>query len=111
MKVDELEGKQLAYWVARSLGFTNADVVPSDLCGWEHIEGEGFRKEWEPHEDWAQGGPIIDREIQELSHICKGRWCASNWNNNASFGPTPLIAAMRAYISSKFGDEVPDQVA
>jgi hypothetical protein len=25
-------------------------------------------------------------------------------------GPTPLIAAMRAFVASKYGDEVPDEM-
>ena len=28
------------------------------------------------------------------------------WEDTESFGPTPLIAAMRCYVTSKLGDEV-----
>lgn len=56
--------------------------------------------------DWAQGGPIIERE--ELSGLkCYGK---NDWgcNNGDIFceGPTPLIAAMRCYVTCKLGDEV-----
>jgi hypothetical protein len=64
--------------------------------------------------DWAQGGPIIERErIQlmpwrpELGNVASwsGRTLDS-WQESAA---TPLVAAMRAYVASKFGDTVPDE--
>jgi len=54
--------------------------------------------------DWAQGGPIIERErISIVQTITE--WQAAK-TNVFSYGPTPLIAAMRCYIASKLGDEV-----
>lgn len=74
--------------------------------------------------DWAQGGPIIERE-----QICTKRqspcsvgyeWNAWIWTKHIAkggsimggSGPTPLIAAMRCYVASKLGDEVevPDEL-
>jgi hypothetical protein len=61
--------------------------------------------------DWAQGGPIIEREgfcIQPF----KGGWeCfvahrLFEDDHHHSKGPTPLIAAMRCYVASKLGDEI-----
>ena len=54
--------------------------------------------------DWAQGGPIIEREkIATAWHIT--RWVA--WRGVVEHpGPTPLIAAMRCYVAAKLGDEV-----
>ena len=63
-----------------------------------------------PSTDWAQGGPIIEREGLQL---WKGRsWNAACGNSvnppddEIFSGPTPLIAAMRCYVASKLGDEV-----
>ena len=56
--------------------------------------------------NWAQGGPIIERE--ELSGLkCYGKddWECSNGDIFCE-GPTPLIAAMRCYVASKLGDEI-----
>ena len=60
-----------------------------------------------PSTDWAQGGPIIEREEIEL--VPKGM----HWDAYADedfhvpySGPTPLIAAMRCYVASKLGDTV-----
>jgi len=65
------------------------------------------------HQNWAQGGPIIEREWldvmpwpnesdEELRWQCKQH----DSIDCVAFGPTPLIAAMRCYVASKLGDEV-----
>ena len=71
--------------------------------------------------DWAQGGPIIEREGIDVSCVNTGLWSAKWWANNSGMvknpaqrfkqniqtdGPTPLIAAMRCYVASKLGDEI-----
>jgi hypothetical protein len=67
-------------------------------------------------DDWARGGPIIEREAIELVPDGKGSWCAAirgGDEDDVAQGPTPLIAAMRCYVASKLGDEidVPDTLA
>lgn len=66
--------------------------------------------------NWAQGGPIIEREEIGLNAE-NGEWYADCYNPRdivhcQCYGPTPLIAAMRCYVASKFGDrvEVPDEL-
>jgi hypothetical protein len=64
---------------------------------------------WEPSTDWAQGGPIIERENIDLAYHGGNGWRAAQvyrHNPATSYGPTPLIAAMRCYVASKLGDEV-----
>ena len=64
--------------------------------------------------DWAKGGPIIEREgIDTVVVPCildvPKRWAAEYIVNDKYFrmeGPTPLIAAMRCFVSSKLGDDV-----
>ena len=63
--------------------------------------------------DWAQGGPIIERE-KIILDIWGDEWLATRIEDPAiseAIGPTPLIAAMRCYVASKLGDEVevPDE--
>ena len=76
---------------------------------------------WIPTEsystDWAQGGPIIEREkigFTKGNEVCDD-WVASySWvrprmdidDSVEGIGDTPLIAAMRCYVASKLGDEV-----
>ena len=67
-----------------------------------------------PSTNWAQGGPIIEREkIATQFWVSEDAWEALiKGGFFASYGPTPLIAAMRAYVASKLGDEVevPDEL-
>jgi hypothetical protein len=79
---------------------------------------------FQPSTDWSQGGPIIEREkiflvpsFNEKS-IPTSVWGAEKYDRYfrpAWFGdgPTPLIAAMRAYVARKMGDEieVPEELA
>ena len=76
--------------------------------------------------DWAQGGPIIEREgivcspeyeddVLNDTRLLIGEWKANMWNYSTpgtsgfamwAYAPTPLIAAMRCFVASKLGDEV-----
>ena len=83
---------------------------------------------YQPSTNWAQGGPIIEREKLTLVHtsetLLSGKpieWVAvhpdryvefdadgdvSEWHLPDAYGPTLLIAAMRCYVASKLGDEI-----
>ena len=75
---------------------------------------------FQPSTDWAQAGPIIEREGVELrmSYSDGGErdgWTAQVWAHETTvfeYGPTPLIAAMRCYVASKLGDtvELPEEL-
>lgn len=67
---------------------------------------------YHPSSDWSQGGPIIEREKIVLNPQYPA-WCSTirhtaetNRVSLIYFGETPLIAAMRAYVASKLGDDV-----
>lgn len=76
--------------------------------------------EFSPTRHWAQGGPIIERELIDIqskfnsgsSIVPEGQWYwqASTVNeDDVAYwldGPTPLVAAMRCYVASKLGDDV-----
>lgn len=112
MKVSELEGAELDYWVAKALGKPRVTIrdhwsIFTNVC----IFSEGTREEdpWHPcrfSTDWSQGGPIIERARINIEY-CGGfqEWLASK-NVIDLYGPTPLIAAMRCFVASKFGEEV-----
>jgi hypothetical protein len=93
-------------------------VKTNELSGtaldWAVFEAEygkpyEFTNAYKPSEDWAQGGPIIERERIELVAVELGEeWIARDyWKEFAEqSGPTPLVAAMRCYVASKLGEEV-----
>lgn len=62
--------------------------------------------EYSPTTYWSQGGPIIYREKVTTSDDGQDGWAAGYRGTLTYFGPTPLVAAMRAYVTSKLGDEV-----
>ena len=70
-------------------------------------------KHWEPSTNWAQAGPIIDREKISIVEECDGTWMGSIGGCTGFDMPlyqehdeTPLKAAMRTYVASKLGKEV-----
>lgn len=102
MKVSELDGSALDYLVQCA---EKGEKPYISVAEWATDNDYGYR----PSSDWSQGGPIIERESIELSdYDTDGGCCASIAHDDLQHGPTVLIAAMRCYVASVFGDEVPD---
>lgn len=129
MKVTELEGAMLDYWVAKASGFEHTSAreaafaldgqtnprIFTTRAGAIRLAREDSVTAWNPSTDWACGGPIIERaEIQlmrmdsmhGLLRIPEPYWVGHIAYQKPVAGDTPLVAAMRAYVASKFGDEV-----
>ncbi len=115
-KVSELEGADLDAAVALAEGYQLHYVKGGSCWAFDgrrfigYIAGDNVPG-WEPSRSWQHGGPIIERERINLSHIkCATEpkeWVAVKYKGMPWVdGPTALIAAMRAYVSSKFGPEV-----
>ena len=126
MKVADAIGAQLDWVVAKA----DENLYPKGDV--RLLDGKVFTIEpgnyeqsdrWQlyaPSTNWAQGGPIIDREgiSTRLNHKQAQLWEAYIWlptqhdqseadsNSYTAFGTTALIVAMRAYVASKLGDEV-----
>ena len=99
MKTSELTGPALDWAVAKCEGVEYIGDHVCDALGHWH-EPTCFSA------FWSQGGPIIERERIAIDYRLS--WCVAtvdDWDEEQS-GPTPLIAAMRAYVASKLGDEV-----
>ena len=97
MKTSELIGEALDWAVlkAQNQDFTNFNIKYMDVYPFST--------------DWAQGGPIIERECIDLQYQGGDSdiWAADMCGNESSiYGNTPLIAAMRCYVTSKMGDDV-----
>lgn len=117
IKTSELTGALLDYWVARAEGL-EVRVMRSGC--WTIINGRSGHP-FMPSASWAQGGPIIERErIKLMPVLPTGKIWYGIMTRGASLAEIqvwrdqaeqPLVAAMRAYVASKFGDEVPDDAA
>ncbi|SDX13531.1 Protein of unknown function [Variovorax sp. YR634] len=126
MKTSELTGAQLDYWVAKAEGFEPEVVwtMPSRQFAWVGESIRGGSASSISHrfsQDWARGGPIMERERIGFTTWLGDDWCSAvELNAETQYdggvlggqhwqtGCTPLVAAMRAYVASKFGEEVPD---
>ena len=106
MKTSELKGAALDWAVAKCEGHTD-----SKDFAWYYDRRNTFNFST----DWAQGGPIIEREgISISSHLDGYEWFARDyWGLNEQAAEKPLVAAMRCYIANKLGDtvEIPDELA
>jgi hypothetical protein len=105
MKTSELTGAALDWAVAKCEGPNSVAACYYDEDDLPMCRDEAPHMEWRPSTDWAQGGPIIEREGLSITQQV-GRWAAQTDDDLFAYGPTPLVAAMRCYVASKLGDEV-----
>jgi hypothetical protein len=125
IKTSELQGAALDWAVAKCVGHRMAENHGAYIR--IHLpdpKQSGYTLAFCPSTDWAQGGPIIEREHVQVSP--SRNWLTTQsmlrWGcvridhkgdaNHFQQGPTPLIAAMRCYVASKLGDtvDVPDEL-
>jgi hypothetical protein len=107
MKTSELTGAALDWAVDKVEGRIRPD-------GGYYCGNHGRITKWST--DWAQGGPIIEREkillnfAPDVGDDPEQFWVADDYAGLVSsgiyWGSTPLEAAMRCYVASKLGDEV-----
>ena len=100
--VDELTGTALDWAVAKCEGveFTYEEHPAHELIVFQYST------------DWAQGGPIIERERIDVYGFDGEQWGAEDNLRARQYGETPLIAAMRCYVASKLGEniDIPDEL-
>ena len=132
MKTADLIGDQLDQAVAKCLGFVHP-VRKGYNAGegwWErtashpwYLDLDGNElDEWTPSTDYAQGMPIVEREMcRVFKNVSDGWTCQKKvWVKDdtdgvdstghyrwySGVGPTLLIAGLRCYVASKLGNEV-----
>lgn len=106
VKVTEASGPVLDWMVCEAEGWEYDDVA--------NATRDDRNKKYSTN--WAQGGPIIEREEIAVATHDEDGWQAyydkKGMNDDVHTGTTPLIAAMRCYVVSKLGEEVevPDEL-
>lgn len=109
-KVSELEGALLDAAVAKIVDLPRHPQPDGSVL--YRVNGELLAAEhWRPSSNWEHGGPIIESEritVQPMDFAGRQDWQASTdrFLQTLQNGPTPLVAAMRAYVTSKFGEVV-----
>lgn len=106
VKVSELTGAALDWAVAKCEGIELIDGRYNRLLvDGRMSRGQEMMALYKPSTNWAQGGPIIERERINLWN--EGyEWEASRYGEHIIWGETPLIAAMRCYVAYKLGNTV-----
>lgn len=107
IKTSELIGAALD-WAVEECEFRERIRNKEHIKSWvlvAHKEG----KHTNPFSsDWLWGGSIIEQWAIDLLYrdsVWRALRHVGDWPTMGS-GPTPLIAAMRCYVSSRLGDEV-----
>lgn len=116
MKVSELEGQELDYWVGRAQGWNTFVPAASSFTYWFESDGQ-YRWQltaYTPSTNWAQAGELVEKyALTDIGFAyqdyddTKVYVCAhGNRIRNRQYGPTPCIAICRAVVASVYGDEV-----
>jgi hypothetical protein len=106
MKTSELTGTALNWAVAtceKEAGMNIREGYGGSLLV---VDANDFGAPANYSTDWAQGGPIIERDEIDIAYCNPAAGWSATGFRNTKFGPTPLIAAMRCYVASKLGDNV-----
>lgn len=118
-KVSELEGALLDAAVAKAEGVA-AYFIDGKCCHTVYPDaGDGAIFPYEPSRQWSIAGPIIERARIAPQPETRGdignEWAdqpepTRGWQVRVGgriiTGPTYLIAAMRAHVAGKFGEEM-----
>lgn len=123
VKTADLTGEALGWAVGIAEGLELHLEPPHHGNGWlvfSIYRGEVTErlKRWNPWEDWALGGPLVDKHRggcqwnrQGASDACyyAGPGNSMYWH----YGPTALVAFCRGLVHSKLGDsvQVPKEIA
>ena len=110
MKTSELIGLSLDWAVVKCECAIPAAFksIPALLNGSVRVfrgDISSYSEPVSPSTNWAHGGPIIEREEIAILLEYPKSWWATDGDVRSS-GDTPLIAAMRCYVTSKLGDDV-----
>ncbi|WP_454862491.1 phage protein NinX family protein [Paraburkholderia fungorum] len=113
MKVSKLEFTQLDLWVCRAEleEFQGVRLTPQIAS---HIKAKIGHYPYSPSFDPDIAFPIIEREGITLEYNASEGvitpWCARSRDQSIVMCHSRLlVAAMRCYVASKFGEEVPDE--
>lgn len=115
IKTSELSGTALDWAVAKADDLPIAYIDPFKRV---LVAGEGGCDSFSPSTNWSQCGPLIEKYNLSIIEEC-GEWCAikemelGKILSNYPYGETYLIAACRAIVASRLGDEVevPEELA
>ncbi|CAG9188990.1 conserved hypothetical protein [Paraburkholderia tropica] len=117
MNVADISGLALDYWVARCLPDFVREIYFTDSGETVAVRGNDRGRPWdgrfEPSTSWEAAGVVLDRtqrlDVREHRDgetvICVAEFAGSHRTAQAQ-GATMREALLRAFVTSRFGDEV-----
>jgi hypothetical protein len=129
IKTSNLTGAALDWAVATCEGYDahsymrNIDIIRgvNGKCTGIQVPTNRQYVWFAPSKSWADGGPIIEREGIELicnltaTEAARFKEANADWQafyrdkrstEDRSFSTTPLVAAMKAFVRRRLGDEI-----
>ena len=134
MKVSELIGVELDYWVAKAQEWKMLDIGDEERSVLVWLNKEGYSADfyvsdtnkvsgttlpsYTPSTNWQQCGELIDKYLIEIQTSGDGLWLANMWpvadtssgrpstSNYLIGAESPLVAICRCVVESKYGNEV-----
>lgn len=105
MRVTRLDGQVLDFWVAKSEG-RQLLPTPPEADEFDPAVGLSWHPDvFQPSSNWAHGGPIVSNDWYDIETILID-WFGPGWPYVKAIMENPLKWFLRAYVASKFGDEV-----
>lgn len=114
IKTKDLTGAHLDWAVAQCEGVAVGICLGGYLATLRQIELTPYScTGYEPSKNWAQGGPIIEREMMGIMPVSDAMWRAGDVDGANGYGATPLIAAMRCFVAANIGEivDIPEHFA
>lgn len=109
IKVTELSGATLAYWVERANGTPADDLQVKQLePGYAPLLYERGHIGPLPHSIWHDAGPLVDKYRPMTGPGMDGTAWAQVGTSAFIYGATYMEAICRAIVLHKFGPEVED---
>ncbi len=115
IKTRELSGAALSHAVAQALGLRIESLEGGNVwvCEQDAFGADERSVVFNPYCIWAQGGPIIEKMMRQglrlTGYTClptDPTSCQAQIGDVVTWGATPLIAAMRCFVSIELGYEV-----
>ncbi|MFY1007786.1 DUF2591 domain-containing protein [Pseudomonas juntendi] len=116
VKTADLAGEALGWAVGKAEGLDLILVPPQYGNPWRvfaryQASATEYTKRYNPWEDWAVGGPLIEKRMvslhcpQSTDDVWAG-WVITDKGEFCQAGDSALIAACRAIVAAKLGDTV-----
>ena len=108
MKASGLEGAALNWAVATALGFQNVESQWGDVVSQDPNDAVAYDVH-EYTDNWEAAGQMIDLHGISVIQDKNGAWsaeCRTHPEVGSIAGPSPIIAALRVYVSLRLGEQV-----